>query len=520
MIGGSRRGPPIRENDVQAWGSAWTEIGVTVNETRTDSELVALAAGGYNSAFGMLIDRHGAPVYDLCRRLLPEGQDPAAVAAEVFLLAAEHLWQLQPDDPFRPWILAIARHEVHQHVRRDRPNRGAQLETTASPLPLTDEIAPDTATRLLRDSSSVLDEKDRVAFEFAFAHSLGGKDLAESLGVRPDRVTARVASMRDHLATAVGSLVLARQGRLDCPQLDAIVGEWGGRFTPLLNHRISVHARKCATCDRTRAMVPPLVFSGTGFATHAPVALVPVPERLRRTVLESFDDRAGLAGDDPDRRHEFRSFASSRPSVVAPLVTAAVAALAVVGIVGIVAWASDDESEVRIEAAPSTRGDGPPRTAPVARPSVRQAPVTVGIVAETAPATETTVATPDTTDPGPSPSTTVRAEVKGISEIRLPGAILPGFFLTGPAATPSLEPPPTTAPPATTPPTTRPAPPTTRPPAPTTTRPPTTTTTTAPPPTTTTTTTAPPPTTTTTAPPPTTTTEPPTTTTTLPAPAP
>ena len=59
--------------------------------------------------------------------------------------------------------------------------------------------------------------------------------------------------------------MVARTGRRDCPQLDALLTGWDGALTPLLRKRIARHIDECEICTaRRRRLVTPAALLGSG----------------------------------------------------------------------------------------------------------------------------------------------------------------------------------------------------------------------------------------------------------------
>ncbi|MGH3754167.1 MAG: hypothetical protein ACRDRP_16020 [Pseudonocardiaceae bacterium] len=110
-------------------------------------------------------------------------------------------------------------------------------------------------------------------------HGLEGAELAAALGISASTAHVRLSRLRDQVERSLGALLVARLGRRDCDELAAVLGEWDGRFTPLLRKRVTRHVDNCSRCaERQRAVASPrALLSG--------VALLPAPLDLRERVL-------------------------------------------------------------------------------------------------------------------------------------------------------------------------------------------------------------------------------------------
>lgn len=75
---------------------------------RSDAELVRLAAAGTAPAFAVLLHRHGPAV----RAVVEPAKDPTGALIGTFVDAMRELPDVEPDQPLRPWLLELARHQV------------------------------------------------------------------------------------------------------------------------------------------------------------------------------------------------------------------------------------------------------------------------------------------------------------------------------------------------------------------------------------------------------------------------
>src|SRR5690606_25198620 len=112
-------------------------------------------------------------------------------------------------------------------------------------------------------------------------------DLADALGVPRSTAYTVVARARATARECVTALVVARQGRRDCDQLDEILDGWDGVLDPLYRKRISRHVKRCPTCERRRerSATPTALVSGAPLVV-APAALA-LPAGLRDRVMQS-----------------------------------------------------------------------------------------------------------------------------------------------------------------------------------------------------------------------------------------
>jgi hypothetical protein len=84
-------------------------------------------------------------------------------------------------------------------------------------------------------------------------------------------------------------VLVARTGRRQCAELDALLASWDGRLTVLLRKRVSRHIEDCATCGarKDRELSPAMLLSI--------LPLVALPPSLRQQVLRLVSDAGGDA---------------------------------------------------------------------------------------------------------------------------------------------------------------------------------------------------------------------------------
>jgi len=253
------------------------------NDTRTDGDLVAAALDGDRAAFGAIYDRYAGTVFGVCSQMLSSRDDAEDVTADVFLVAAERLGQLRDPSRLRYWLLSIARRNVYRRSSaRSRVAVVAEVDTVSDALVTEDRsgVALEDADLVgaVRDAAAGLDEGDRIVLELTL-QGCEGADLAEVMGVAPNTASQAASRMRSRLERSLGALFVARQGRADCAELDAVLTDWDGAFSVLWRKRVARHVDGCATCEGRTRRVPALLLEG--LAGAAPAVVVPVGIRHR-----------------------------------------------------------------------------------------------------------------------------------------------------------------------------------------------------------------------------------------------
>jgi RNA polymerase sigma-70 factor, ECF subfamily len=98
-----------------AWGApagSWAGL--------TDRQLVAIALRGDPEAYGELVRRHQAAVYNVAYRLVGDRQEALDLAQEAFVRAYHALASFDQHRPFGPWIKRIAANVALSWLQRRR----------------------------------------------------------------------------------------------------------------------------------------------------------------------------------------------------------------------------------------------------------------------------------------------------------------------------------------------------------------------------------------------------------------
>lgn len=151
----------------------------------SDERLVRQAVSGDLTAFEELVERHGAVVGRVVRRIV--GPDDAEdVTQEVFLRAFHRLGQFRADAPFRSWLLRIAHNTALNALQRrvDVPRETAEvsgeLERRAPAGPVTPADALERRERAARleDKLALLRREHRVVLVLRDIEGLSYDELA------------------------------------------------------------------------------------------------------------------------------------------------------------------------------------------------------------------------------------------------------------------------------------------------------------------------------------------------------
>ncbi len=266
----------------------------TMIDHRTDRELVAAHLSGDRAALAAIYDRYADPLYDTAAAMLGDRHEAEDLTHDVFVVASRKLVQLREPERLKAWLFAVLRHEVYRRSGKRSKVRATDLtaagmpEMSATHDPNSEgaEIERAELANFVREAAGGLGERDQLLLELSARQGLTGADLADAIGVSQQQCHVLLHRMRERVQRSIGALTVARYGRNDCPDLQALLSTWNGVFDELTRKRIAGHVDDCEICGETSrkwAVVP--LFSAAP-ALAAPLSLrdrVLAEHRRRRT---------------------------------------------------------------------------------------------------------------------------------------------------------------------------------------------------------------------------------------------
>jgi RNA polymerase sigma factor (sigma-70 family) len=416
-----------------------------------DAALVQAARSGDGSAWADIYDRYADKLHDHCHRILRDRDEAADALHDAFIAASAHLDQLRDPARLRPWLYSICRHEALRRVRRrDRVELTDQVDDMTGV-----EVDMDRGSRaeelheLVWSAAAGLNERDRALLDLNLRQGLEGQDLADAMGTSLNSSYVMLSRLRDQVERSLGALLIARLGREDCEELDALLQGWDGRFSPLLRKRVARHVDGCDICtERRAAAVSPL-------ALLAAAPLVPAPSLLRERVLHGI--RSGAEPQPISFTRDGFAAPGSAPAALRRRAWWAVAgAVLLLGAIGAAMAVSGDEDPTQLAAvgdstttestsgpssssessSTSTTTTTPGGTSPVEGSTTTTPGIAPPVTDPDGPSTTTTststsTSTTSTTDPPvvtppPPPPDTTPPSITSLSsqhpEIRVPGS--------------------------------------------------------------------------------------------------
>ena len=253
-----------------------------------DREVVAAIVAGDPAGLAEAYDRYATPLYSFCRSMLREPADAADAVQDTFVIAAPRMAGLRDPERLRSWLYAVARNECHRRLRA-----GSQHAPIEEAPDVTDEAADVAADveradlrALVRDALGGVGPSEREILELQLRQGLSGGEVADVLGVSRNHAHALLSRARDQLETSLGALVVARTGRQDCPELDAMLQDWDGALTVLVRKRVNRHVQRCGVCSgRRHREVSPAMLLGIAPIAALPLLAGGLPAGFRDQVL-------------------------------------------------------------------------------------------------------------------------------------------------------------------------------------------------------------------------------------------
>jgi RNA polymerase sigma factor (sigma-70 family) len=148
-----------------------TPSGHGAADARTDADLVQDFLGGHTAALADLYDRFAPGLYDTAAAMLRDRDGASDVVQDVFCAAATKLGQLRDPTRVKPWLYAIARHEIFRRTKQrsrttslDALGDEFGMDPTASPDPHADGAVAESQelASLIRDAAYGLDPTDQL----------------------------------------------------------------------------------------------------------------------------------------------------------------------------------------------------------------------------------------------------------------------------------------------------------------------------------------------------------------------
>lgn len=172
-------------------------------EDSPDRELIRRALRGEVEAYGELVTRSQAAVYNVCYRLTGERFEAEDMTQETFLRAHERLSTFDLDRPFLPWIQRVAANLCLNHLAVHRRD-AFQLDEERDPADAAEQPAVAAEQReqsqRVQEALSELPPRFRVIIELRHFQDLSYDQIAQTLKVPLSDVKSDLFRARKLLA--------------------------------------------------------------------------------------------------------------------------------------------------------------------------------------------------------------------------------------------------------------------------------------------------------------------------------
>ena len=178
----------------------------------SDSILVRNTLHGDTQAYGELVHRYQAPVFNVCYRLLGEQREAEDLTQEVFIRAYQRLQSFDLLRPFGPWIRRVAANLCYNHMQKNQPLL----------LPIQDEqdyedeghhtpesvIEMNEKNKVIRQAMSKLPPEYRIALELRHFHELSYEEIAKELNLPLNTVRSHLFRARKKMVVFLNEKIL------------------------------------------------------------------------------------------------------------------------------------------------------------------------------------------------------------------------------------------------------------------------------------------------------------------------
>ncbi len=181
--------------------------GMSADELR---EAISRARVGNADAWGELYRQYAAPIFRLCRRVLPSREDAEDATSEVFLKVREKLGQYDSIRPFGSWLYTVAANHCwdvlrRRRIRQDLETEGVEELPLAHPDPgQLERLIKERSGREVRTALAGLPSRARMALVLRYYADMSYEEIAESLGIRRAFVGVLLLRARHRLREALG----------------------------------------------------------------------------------------------------------------------------------------------------------------------------------------------------------------------------------------------------------------------------------------------------------------------------
>ena len=182
-----------------------------------DAAALALAAGGDEDAFRVLVERHSRSVFRLAYRMTGSAEDAEDVVQETFVRAYRQLARFEARSNFATWLYRIGFNCSIDHLRgrnnRETGHAPEVLDRLASPAsgPTSEDLvfAGQIGARV-QHALNGLSEQERAAFLMRHYHGCSIEEICRELGLKTNAAKHSIFRAVKKMRTELRPLVRTR----------------------------------------------------------------------------------------------------------------------------------------------------------------------------------------------------------------------------------------------------------------------------------------------------------------------
>ncbi len=160
------------------------------------------------AAFAAIVERHGAMVLEVCRRIVGDRHDAEDAAQATFLVLARRAGSIRRGDSLSSWLYGTAarlagRSRRETIRRRTRERKGAEVRASRWDEGQPAAVSGEDAWPELYEELGRLPDRFRLPVMFCYLEGLSYEQAADRLGCPVRTVQSRLARARDRLRAAM-----------------------------------------------------------------------------------------------------------------------------------------------------------------------------------------------------------------------------------------------------------------------------------------------------------------------------
>lgn len=158
----------------------------------TDQQLVQRYLKGDKASFDMLVARYLKLVYSVMLHFTKNAEDAEDLTQDAFVKALRHISRYNHEQPFKPWLMRIAKNHALDWVKKKKPLMMSELDMQTQdkiinelpdPTPLQDiEFANAQQAEALATAMKELNPEQQKVLFLRYMKDFSFKEIADELG--------------------------------------------------------------------------------------------------------------------------------------------------------------------------------------------------------------------------------------------------------------------------------------------------------------------------------------------------